>query len=226
MLVVLDEADLDQLRMLARAIEMSKCHLPSPDWGVDSEESRFLSLCAERCVAQVLGCVHDPQVLPGGDGHIDLWLPRPTEYGQTLEVKFRRERYRDLATTGLRFWEELQADLYVLVWPSRDGVWQPGDGFEIVGFATKQDFHQRIISRPPVRWRGEKWEIRWQDLRAFGELFSVVKGDSDAYRTRRIVCRGEPQVRRDDRCSLRAGARVVPICGALGFARDGCSRSS
>lgn len=129
--VRLGDEELAELRRLAGAIEESKERFPASDWGVDSLESRFLALCAERCVAQLLGCEHEVQVLPGGDGGIDLVLPRETAYGRTVEVKFRRSRKSDLATASLRFWEELVADIYVLVWPaaeqggppSRDSPW-------------------------------------------------------------------------------------------------------
>ncbi|MCX2726022.1 hypothetical protein OO015_00680 [Thermomicrobium sp. 4228-Ro] len=129
--VRLGDDELAELRRLAGAIEESKERFPASDWGVDSLESRFLALCAERCVAQLLGCEHEVQVLPGGDGGIDLVLPRETAYGRTVEVKFRRSRKSDLATASLRFWEELVADIYVLVWPaaeqggppSRDSPW-------------------------------------------------------------------------------------------------------
>jgi len=184
--------ELVELRRIASAIEESKGKFPSSDWGVDSLESRFLSLCAERCVAHLLGCEHDIQVLPGGDGGIDLVLPRETVYGRTIEVKFRRSRKSDIATASLRFWEELVADIYVLVWPAVEPGWTPEQGFTVVGFATRRQFHERILSRPPVRMRGEKWEIPWQDLQPIEVLIAEVRGET-AHRDSREV-----GIRQDD----------------------------
>jgi hypothetical protein len=176
--VRLEPVELEDLWQIAGAIEESKAGLPSPDWGVDSRESRFLSLCAERCVAHLLGCRHEVAVLPGGDGGIDLVLPRETVYGRTVEVKFRRTRKSDIATASLRFWEELVADIYVLVWPAVDQGWSPERGFTVVGFATRRQFHERILARPPVRMRGEKWEIPWQDLAPIEVLMAEVSGEA------------------------------------------------
>jgi hypothetical protein len=172
--VALDEEELLSLYEVAQAIERNKRHIPSEHWGVDSLESRFLSLCAERAVAKLLGCLHEVKVLSGGDGHVDLVLPKPTRFGFTVEVKFRRERGRDLATARLRFWEELRSDIYVLVWPSSDQDWNPEQGFTVVGFATRQQFLERIIARPPVRFRGEKWDIPWQELTPIAVLAEEV----------------------------------------------------
>lgn len=172
--MTLDEDELLSLYERAQAIERNKARLPSEHWGVDSLESRFLALCAERAVAKLLGCAHEVQVLAGGDGHVDLVLPRPTRFGFTIEVKFRRERMRDLATSGLRFWEELRSDIYVLVWPSQDQGWSPEQGFTVVGFATRQQFLRRVIARPPIRMRGEKWDIPWQELMPIAVLVEEV----------------------------------------------------
>jgi len=175
MRVVLDPVEVLDLAEVAARIEYAKRNLASRDWGVTSWASRLYSLCAERSVAKSLGCEHDPVVLLGGDGHIDLWLPFGTPVGRSIEVRFRRKRQRDLATQGLRFWEELIADIYVLVWPTHDGDWSPLDGFDIVGWATRGDFHQRIVSRPPIRMKGEKWEIPYSELRDFRELVSLSR---------------------------------------------------
>jgi len=176
MLVVLDPAEVLDLAEVAARIEYGKRGIPSRDWGVTSWSSRLYSLCAERAVARALGCEHDPVVLVGGDGHVDLWLPEETAVGRSIEVRFRRQRNRDLATQGLRFWEELVADIYVLVWPSAAEDWSPLDGFDIVGWVTRDDFHRRIVSRPPIRMKGEKWEIPYSDLRDFRELVSLSRG--------------------------------------------------
>jgi hypothetical protein len=176
--VRLGSEELVDLYRAAHAIEESKRGYATSDWGVDSLESRFLSLCAERCVAKLLGCRHDIEVLPAGDGGIDLVLPRETMYGRTIEVKFRRSRKTDIATATLRFWEELVADIYVLVWPATDVGWAPEQGFTVVGFATRRQFHERILARPPIRMRGEKWELPWQDLAPIEVLIAEVRGEA------------------------------------------------
>jgi len=181
---------LAELWRIAGAIEASKARFPSPDWGVDSLESRFLSLCAERCVALLLGCEHEVQVLPGGDGGVDLVLSRETVYGRTVEVKFRRSRKTDIATASLRFWEELVADIYVLVWPALEHGWKAEQGFTVVGFATRRQFHERILARPPVRMKGEKWEIPWQELLPIEILIEEVRSEA-AHRDCREVGIGE-----------------------------------
>jgi len=175
MLVTLPPEEVLELAQVAAAIECSKRRFGNTNWGVSSLASRLYSLCAERCVASLLGCKHEVTVLPGGDGGIDLVLPRETAYGRTIDVKFRRVRNTDLATRGLRFWEELVADLYVLVWPAGEEGWTPLDGFDVVGWATREDFLKRIVSRPPVRMRGEKWEIRYSELRDWGQLVSLLQ---------------------------------------------------
>ncbi len=176
--VKLGAEELTELRRIAGAIEESKERFPSADWGVDNLESRFLSLCAERCVARLLGCEHEVEVLPGGDGGIDLVLPRETTYGRTVEVKFRRSRKSDIATASIRFWKELVADIYVLVWPAVEPGWSPEQGFTVVGFATRRQFHERILARPPVRMRGEKWEIPWQELVPIEVLIAEVRSET------------------------------------------------
>lgn len=175
MLVKLMPEEILELAQVAAAIEHSKRRFGKADWGVSSLASRLYAVCAERAVAKALGCEHELVVLPGGDGHVDLVLPQETPVGRTIEVRFRRKRQTDLATQGLRFWEELVADLYVLVWPAREGEWTPLDGFDIVGWATRDDFLQRIVSRPPIRMRGEKWELRYSELRDWGQLVSLLQ---------------------------------------------------
>jgi hypothetical protein len=200
--VKLEPGELAELWRVAESIEESKQRFPSSDWGVDSLESRFFSLCAERCVAQLLGCEHEIQVLPGGDGGIDLVLPRETIYGRTVEVKFRRSRKSDIATTSLRFWEELVADIYVLVWPAVDVSWSPDLGFTVVGFATRRQFHERILSRPPVRMKGEKWEIPWQELWPVEVLIAEVRSEA-AHRIGGKVGIGEDDTGEDAGRDLR-----------------------
>ena len=202
MTVTLDEEELLSLYETAEAIEKNKARIPSTHWGVDSLESRFLSLCAERAVAKLLGCTHEVQVLSGGDGHVDLVLPRPTRYGFTVEVKFRRERLRDLATSGLRFWEELKADIYVLVWPSADQGWSPEQGFTVVGFATRQQFLSRIVARPPIRMRGEKWDIPWHELTPISVLVQEVL---DGYGEKAADCVGGEVGGREEHPGRRPG---------------------
>ncbi|GBD21754.1 hypothetical protein HRbin28_02213 [bacterium HR28] len=203
--VRLPDEDLEALRRMAADIEESKRRYPTVDWGVDSLESRFLSLCAERCVAVLLGCEHEVAVLPAGDGGVDLVLPRETRFGRTVEVKFRRSRKTDLATASLRFWEELVADIYVLVWPACEQGWEPNQGFTVVGFATKRQFHERILARPPIRMKGEKWEIPWQDLRPIEVLIQEVR-DEATHRDRREVGIREDDVGRGSGSALRPAA--------------------
>jgi len=202
--VRLEPGELEELWRIAGAIEESKLHLPSPDWGVNTLESRFLSLCAERCVARLLGCAHEVEVLPAGDGGIDLVLPRETVYGRTVEVKFRRNRKSDIATATIRFWEELVADIYVLVWPAAEQGWLPDQGFTVVGFATRRQFHERILARPPVRMKGEKWEIPWQDLVPIEVLIAEVRHEA----THRLS--GEVGSREDDAGRGAGGALSDP----------------
>jgi len=174
--------ELLSLAKTAAGIEYSKRMLRRSDWGVNSLASRIYALGAERAVAKALGCTHDPVVLPGGDGHVDLQIPVVTPFGKTIEVRFRRKRGGDLATQGLRFWEELVADVYVLVWPSEGQNWTPLCGYCVVGWATRDDFLRRIVSRPPIRMRGEKWEIPFSELRDFRVLVSLLRGRAEAAR--------------------------------------------
>ena len=160
--VELTEAEVKAAYDAAVAINDHKAYLKKPGnshlYVDDPLDARVKSFCAETAVAKVLG-IPAPAwpILDGGDRKIDLTLPD----GQTVQVKYRGERGRDIATEGLDFWDELRADYYVLVWPGRE----PGRIFTVVGWATREDFFRRVTDRPPVRMRGRKWEIRWQDLR-------------------------------------------------------------
>lgn len=178
-------------RQAAEAVNANKARLGKAATvflkeGNDSLSIRIASFRAELAVATALGIDHPGwAVLAGGDGKIDLTLPYPARPGQTIQVKWRGEPERDLATEGLRFWDELVADIYVLTWPGlprADGaqsaeLTRPGDAgaITVVGWCTLDDFLHRIIARAPVRMRGEKWEVRWQDLHPIETLIAEVR---------------------------------------------------
>lgn len=172
-------------RQAAEAVNANKARLGKAATvfqkeGNDSLSIRIASFRAELAVATALGIEHPGwAVLAGGDGKIDLTLPSRTRPGQTIQVKWRGEPERDLATEGLRFWDELVADIYVLTWPGLppvDGE-PPGQmgAITVVGWCTLDDFLHRIIARAPVRMRGEKWEVRWQDLHPIETLIAEVR---------------------------------------------------
>lgn len=166
--VYLSPREQRELQALAVAINENKRHLPARTWHHDAFQARYLSLCAERAVARITGAEHQVAVYPGGDKGIDLVLPT----GQTVQVKARSQRYRDLATDGIRFWEELQADVYILCWPTEDQ-----QGITIVGYVTRERFLSWIISHRPQRLRGEKWVIPWQELDSVHDLLVQLRTD-------------------------------------------------
>lgn len=145
---------------------------PTRQWGAkapDAFDIRYQSFRAELAVAKVLGLAHTGwEILAGGDGKIDLTVPFPTRLGTTIQVKYRGERNRDLATEGIYFWRELKCAIYVVAWPG------PTGSVTLAGWCTRGDFLDRIVSRPPVRMLGEKWEMRWQDLRPMSQLVEEV----------------------------------------------------
>jgi len=175
--VRLSEEERQRAAAAAVAVNENKARLGKPGsydkYGVDPLESRYQSFCAEAAVAKVLG-IPEPEwpVLPGGDGKIDLTTPA----GLTVQVKYRGERGRDLATEGLDFWDELRADVYVLVWPS---LWGAGS-YTVVGWCSREEFFNRILTREPVRMKGRKFEMRWQDMRPMPELVWLTAGEISA----------------------------------------------
>lgn len=156
----------------ALAVNDNKARLGNPGssdkYGVDPFDSRYQSFCAEIAVSKVLG-IPEPAwpLYAGGDGKVDL----RTADGASVQVKYRGERQRDLATEGLDFWSELKADIYVLVWPGLEGA----GSYTVVGWCTRKDFFSRVTERPPVRMKGLKYELRWQDLHPALTLGEVIK---------------------------------------------------
>ena len=165
---------------IAREINANKARLHKKPrvWNpkVDADTMRLQAMRSELALSKVLGLPWHPAILPGGDGKIDIRLPVPTRYGQTIQVKMRTERERDLATDTLNFWDELRADIYVLVWPTADG-----GGLTLVGWCQAADFWERIFSRPPVRMAGYKYEMKWdEELYDMDLLIEEVKRVNDA----------------------------------------------
>lgn len=136
---------------------------------LDDVEVHRLAFRAELALAKALGIPLSVEVLDGNDGGIDLVLPVPIPEGVTVDVKWRSERERDLATDGLNFHYELRADLYVLAWPGDE------DRVCLVGYCTRGEFLYRVLSRPPVRLRGWRYEMRWQELHPIEELLAKVE---------------------------------------------------
>jgi hypothetical protein len=137
---------------------------------LDADANRVNSFRAECALAKVLGIPYSIEILSGGDGGVDLRLPVPCSHGQTLQMKWRGERNRDIATDGLNFHRDLKCDIYVLAWPSVTLL-----DVTLVGFCTKRDWLKRILARPPVRMRGDKWEMKYQDLRPIAGLIRAVE---------------------------------------------------
>lgn len=166
---------------IARQINANKDRLGKPhrEWkkGIDPYQIRRDSCRAELAFSKVVGLDWDPPILPGGDGKIDITLPWPTRYGATVQIKWRSEPERDLATEGLDFWDELRADIYVLAWPGQAG------SIVLAGWATRIDFWDRIFSRPPVRMLGRKYELRWQD-----ELYPIETLIEEIERAKAVDC--------------------------------------
>jgi len=169
----------------ARAVNENKNRVGKPhkSWGPtapDEFTSRSESFKAELAVAKALGLDHGWEIFDGGDGRVDIRLPHPVTIPvtflpwspidvQTIQVKYRGEPFRDLATEGLNFWRELKADIYILVWPG-----QADDSLLLVGWCTRDQFVNRIFSRPPVRMLGDKYEMRWED--DLNPIDSLVEG--------------------------------------------------
>ena len=124
---------------------------------LDGDSSRVSAIRSELAVAKALGIPYTVKIHKGGDGGIDLRLTEPCYYGETVQVKWRGERERDLATDTLNIRKDLRADIYVLTWPGEGGA------ITLVGFAVWEDWVRRFRSRNPVYMRGEKWELRWHD---------------------------------------------------------------
>ena len=141
---------------------------------LDADANRVNSFRAECATAKALGLPYSVSILKGGDGGVDLRLKAPTVYGDTVQVKWRAERDRDIATDGLDVSKDLRADIYVLAWPG------PMERYiTLVGWATYDDWYFRIwdreTRRPPVRMRGYKYEILWQELRPMAELIEEAR---------------------------------------------------
>lgn len=139
--------------------------------GADPDQSRIDAIRSECALAKVLGLPYSVEVYDGGDGGVDLWLPELTPLGRSIQVKWRSEPERDIATDTLNFHKDLKADIYVLTWPGA------GRKITLVGYCTKKDFIKRILERPPDRLLGFKWAMKWDsELRPIEELIDVVTG--------------------------------------------------
>jgi hypothetical protein len=140
--------------------------------GIDADVSRINAIRSEYAVAKALGVLYDCEILPGGDGGVDVTLPVPCRFGKTVQVKWRSERERDLATeTSGNLARDLRADIYILTWPGAVDRY-----ITLVGFATMDDWRKRVFSRPAVWMRGEKWELRWKtELRPMQTLVEAVR---------------------------------------------------
>jgi hypothetical protein len=168
----------------ARAVNENKYRNGLPDnlWTVAGEEpdplaTRSAAFRAEYALAKYLGLGKLTwKLYKYGDGRIDLVIPFPCPVGRTIQVKHRNQRQRDMATAGLDFHHELQADLYVLTWPLDK------TDITLVGWCTRDDFLQRIAMRPPVRMNGLKYEMCWDsDLRSMPSLYQEVQEARENY---------------------------------------------
>src|SRR5690348_13705261 len=142
--------------------------------GLDPDLARVSAIRSELAVAKILGLPYDVKIFDGGDGGVDLWLDAPIELGRSIQVKWRSEAERDIATDGLNFHHDLKSDIYVLTWPGK------GRRICIVGYCTKADYIKRILEKAPDRLRGLKYAIKWQDLRPIEELVQKVHYAADA----------------------------------------------
>jgi len=176
--ILLSEAEEEQCKAWGLAINANKKRLGlkkthgSRYDDIDIDVSRVNAVRSERAVAKALGVLYSVEILPGGDGGVDLTLPVPCRFGRTVQVKWRRERERDLATeTSGNLSKDLRADIYVLTWPATvDRL------ITLVGFATMDDWKKRVFSRPAVWMRGEKWELKWDtELRPITTLIDAVR---------------------------------------------------
>lgn len=176
--VVLTDAEEGQCRVWGLAINankerhgMTRTRNNARYQDLDGDQNRINPLRSELAVAKTLGIPYGVAIHKGGDGGVDLRLPVPCRYGQTIQVKWRGERRRDLATeTSGNLSKDLRADIYVLTWPGPEGC-----AVTLVGFATMEDWKKRIFSRPAVWMRGEKWELKWDsELRPMEMLIDAV----------------------------------------------------
>lgn len=151
----------NKAREAATALSDKYAKLPSEhkrDFGADTStpDSWYHSLKAEMAVAKHFGLVPPTwEIFQGmGDKDVDLH----TASGKRVQVKYRRQHGRDLAlrSTDAR---ELKPDYYVLVYPGYDD-----DTAEIAGWCTRDEFLERIFSRPPVRMVGLKYEMMPSEL--------------------------------------------------------------
>jgi hypothetical protein len=170
--VLLSRAEERYCQEMAKAINDNKKALgkTSSFRGTDPDKSRFDALRSECAVAKVLGLPYTVEIYAGGDGGVDLWLNELTSLGRSVQVKWRGEPEKDLATDGLNFHHDLKADIYVLTWP---GV---GRKIVLAGYCTKADFIKRILARPPDRMLGLKYAYKWQDLKPIEDLINIVTG--------------------------------------------------
>jgi hypothetical protein len=202
--VYLSESEEQHVAKAAAAVNDNKERVGKPNvaWsrgGVEQSplQTRTDAFRAEFAVNKALGL--DPlnwEIFEGGDGNSDITLPFYCILGSRIQVKHRNERNRDLATSSLDHHKELKgADIFVLTWPSADQT-----GIDLVGWCFRNDFLSRIMDmrRPPVRFLGLRYEMKWDsDLRDIEELIEEVQ---DAARQANAVDRDfwEDEVGEDD----------------------------
>jgi hypothetical protein len=136
--------------------------------GGDPDANRIAAIRSEYAVAKALKLPYSVEIYDGGDGGVDLWFPASTAVGRSIQIKWRGEPGRDLATDSLNFHKDLRADIYVLCWPGRDNQ------IALVGWCTRKDFLRRILARPPDRLLGLKWAMRPADLRPIELLIELL----------------------------------------------------
>lgn len=175
--ILLSEAEEAQCRKWGLAINANKHRLGKGRGGgkryegIDEDASRINAIRSEYAVAKALGVLYSVDILPGGDGGVDITLPVPCRFGKTVQVKWRSERGRDLATdTSGNLSKDLRADMYVLTWPGIEAGY-----ITLVGFATMDDWKKRVFSRPAIYMRGEKWELKPSELRPITTLIDAVR---------------------------------------------------